>query len=49
MGKRISLDRLRDISRTRAIRTQRLIETESAADCCAMANVEWPIPSSTHR
>jgi hypothetical protein len=48
MSKKISLDRLRDISRKRAIRTPQLIRTESAEDCCAIANVEWHVPSSTY-
>jgi hypothetical protein len=46
MSKKMALDRLRDISRKRAIKKPRLIETEGAAGCSAFGNIEWPVPAA---
>ena len=48
MSKKISLDRLRNISRKRPIRGAQLIQAENAEDCCTTATMEWPVPSATH-
>jgi hypothetical protein len=48
MSKKISLDRLRNISRKHPIQGAQLIQAENAEDCRTMATMEWPVASATH-